>query len=494
MITYKLTESSPAYQAYCNVIGGVALTIALFMTGPVIAQAPSSHRNNPAADSERQALPSPSGDPIGIDPATDPILNLARVATPMPEFRLAIGAAVMRNPGLGEAIAQRDEAQAARNEARARQYPTLDIAVSSFRVVSRRFSDDPQNLLERQRPAFRTDATGRLQQPLMDFGASSSRIRAGNKRLEAAIAGIEDSSTQIALRAIAAWCNIYGYRALVKLGEAFAASQAALRDKIAERIKSGVAAPADAAQVESYIASSNAQLSDFRRPLANAEAQYIELVGRPAPVALGRAPPPDLAILSSASLGDDAGALPAVRAARSIADAAAQELKAAKSEQLPALSFGFDVGRYGFIENNGDYDARASLSLNFRLFGGGAQRVAQYAARAHGADARFRRTRAEAERDANIAWTDVVALEESRAAIEDNYIASRRSRDVLVERFRVARGTLFDVLGAEANYFSVAARYVETVTELDAARYVLLARTGKLLNLLGIESIAMRRQ
>ena len=426
-----------------------------------------------------------------IDPATDPILNLARVATPMESFVTAIGAAVVRNPGLGEAIAQREEAQAARNEARARQYPTIDLSLSNFQIVARNFSNDPQNLLERQRPAYRTDALGRLQAPLLDFGANSNRIRAGNKRLEAAIADIEDSSAQIALRAIAAWYNVFGYRALVKLGEAFADSQAGVRDQIAERIDSGVAAAGDVAQVDSYIASSRAQLADFRRALANAEAQYAQLVGAPAPASLGRAPPPDLDIVSPAALGEDAGALPAVRAARSSAEAAEHDLKALKSDQLPTLTFGFDVGRYGLVENTGDYDARANLTFNLRLFGGGDQRVAQYAARARGADARFRRTREDAERDARIAWSDVTALEASRAAMEDNYIASRRSRDVLAERFRVARGTLFDLLGAEANYFGVAARYLQTVTELDTARYVLLAKTGKLLDVLHLDPRAL---
>lgn len=441
----------------------------------------------PRDGTPRAGLPRPTSDPMRIDPATDPILNLAQASSPIEAFRAAIGDAVKRNPGLGESVARREEAKAARNEARARQYPTVDLALSNFQVVSRAFSNDPQNLLERQRPRYRTDATARLQQPVFDFGAGSDRIRAGNARLAAAIADIEDSSAQIALRAIAAWYNVYGFRALVRLGEVFAAGQTDVRGKIAERIRGGVAAPGDAAQVESYIASSNAQLAEFRRSLANAEAQYTELVGQPPAPDLGRAPAPDLAVVKAATLATDAEALPLVRAARLVAEAAGQDLKAARADTLPSVNFGVDAGRYGVIETRRDYDLRANLSLNWRLFGGGAQRIDQVRARAHGADARFRRTREEARRDATIAWSDVAALEASRAAIEQNYVASRQSRDVLAERFRVARGTLFDLLGAEANYFGVAARYVQTVTELDTARYVLLARTGNLLDALAIE-------
>ena len=90
-------------------------------------------------------------------------------------------------------------------------------------------------------------------------------------------------------------------------------------------------------------------------------------------------------------------------------------------------------------------------------------------------------------RDAQIAWSDIAALTAAQGAIEANYVASRRSRDVLAERFRVARGTLFDVVVADNNFFSVAARYIQATTELDTARYALLARTGRLLATLQIE-------
>ena len=76
------------------------------------------------------------------------------------------------------------------------------------------------------------------------------------------------------------------------------------------------------------------------------------------------------------------------------------------------------------------------------------------------------------------------ALEQQLEALEASYIASRRSRDVIVERFRVARGTLFDVVAAEDAYFESATAYIQALTELDAARYVLLSRMGRLLDAL----------
>lgn len=465
------------------------------LPAPVIVQAPA--RLAPAIDpldstgplyAQRDGgLPAPGGDPMAIDPARDPVLALARASSPVATFNRAIGEAVARNPALDEAVAQADEAEAVRNEARTRQYPVIDLSLTHFETLSRAFSNDPLNILERSRPRFRTDASLRAQQPLFDFGSTGNRIRASGQRMEAAIAGIEDSSAQIALRAIGAWYQVYGYRALVRLGEAFVASQGDLRARVQDRVRRGAAAAGDVAQVDSYVASSAAQVAIFRRQLASAEAQYLQVVGSPAPADLGRAPVPDLSGVGADRLAGLAGELPAVRAAKFAARASDYDAKAIRADALPTVSLGVDSGRYGLLQNPYDYDIRGNVTLNLRLFGGIQQRIDQADARRRGANARLQRTQQEALRDAQIALSDVSALEEAQGALEENYLASRRSRDVLAERFRVSRGTLFDLIGAEANYFGVAARYVQTVTELDTARYILLARTGRLLGAVGVD-------
>lgn len=432
-------------------------------------------------------LPTPSGDPLAIDPNADPLLRLARSESSPVIFREAIAAAVVRNPAFDEAIADRDEAEAARNELRARNTPIVDLSLSSFKVIDRAFSNDPGNILERQRPDHRTDAIARVQQAFIDFGASKARVKAGNDRLLAAAAGIEDMGSQLALRAVAAWYNVHGYRTLVALGEAFASSQREVRGRVEERITQGVSAAGDLAQVDSYIASADTQLAEFRRSLASAEATFVAVTGAPPPADLGRAPVPDLSGISASAVTQGVDGLPTVRAANALASAARREARALWADLMPKVTLGVDAGRYGVFETKKDYDIRGNVTLNWRLGGGGLERRDQGFARAESAEARARRTREDAARDAEIAWADVIALEQARASIEQNYLASRRSRDVIAERFRVSRGTLFDVVAAESNYFSVAARYIQTVTELDTARYVLLARTGGLLPALGID-------
>ena len=433
-----------------------------------------------------QELPPASGAPLAIDFARDPVLGLGRGEAPYGQFREFVAAAVARNPATAESAATEDEAEAAMRQAREQTLPQVDLTLSSYRVITREFSNDPQNIIERSRAAQRTDALASVQQTIFDFGAGEHRVRAAAARLRAAGADLEASADRIALNAVAAWYEVFGYRALVELTEAFALGLQELRAAVQLRIREGVSAEGDLAQVDSYIAQAAARIARFRRQLAQAEARFEALTGAPVPASLGRAPVPPLSIASSDQAEDAAGNTAAVRSAQATADAAARDARAARAERFPLVTAGVDAGRYGVFETDRDYDIRGRVTVRQRLFGGVEPRAEQFNARARAADARALRIRVEAERDAAIAWADVRALEAQLAALEAAYSASRRSRDVLVARFRALRGSLLDVTQAESAFFESATAYIQALTELDAARYVLLSRTGQLLDRLGI--------
>ncbi|HEX8466475.1 MAG TPA: TolC family protein [Allosphingosinicella sp.] len=461
---------------------------------PTPSSPPSSLRQTspitPAAVLPRTGpptLPGPTHDPLNIDPGKDPILQLARSQASPEMFRSVVSTAVERHPATQEARATSAEAGAVVDEARERRLPSIDLSVSSYRVISRDFSNDQQNIIERSRPSARTDAILNVNQTVYDFGASADRVLAAGARLRAAAAEAEASADRIALNTVASWYDVFAYRALVALSESFVANQQELREAVEERVQQGVSAPGDTARVESYLASAQTRLAGFRRLLANAEARYAELTGSPPPAYLERAPIPQTPALTRDAAALAAMSTPAARSAQAMADSARREARATKNDRLPQISAGIDAGRYGVFENDRDYDIRGRVTLRQRLFGGTEARVAQARARAVSADARAARVRDEASRDAAIAWSDVRALEEQLRALEASYLASRQSRDVLIERFINSRGNLFDVVAAEDAYFETATAFIRTLAELDAARYVLLSRTGNLLDALGID-------
>lgn len=440
-----------------------------------------------------QQLPSPTGRPLEIDFADDPVLALQRQQAPLDSFRTIVALAVARNPALGEAVAGVDEAEAGIEEAEAIMLPNGEVSLTRYQVLTRDFSNDPENIIERSRPSERTDALASLQQILYDFGAGHDRIRGAGARLRAASAEIDASADRVALSAIAAWYDLFGYRALVALSAAYVDSLEDMRGEVQARIREGVSAETDIALADAYIARAQSRLAQFRRQLAGAEARFRAVTGVAPPASLERAPVPvrdistrDEAILAAATNAN-------VRSADAQAEAARHQANAARADRLPQLSASVDAGRYGVFENDRDYDVRARATIRYRLFGGTDAQGEQASARARGASARADRIRDEAERDAAVAWSDVRALEQQLTALRSTYIASRRARDAIAERFRAARGSLFDVVESEDSYFASATAFIQGLTELDAQRYVLLSRTGQLLDALSISPTSLGR-
>jgi adhesin transport system outer membrane protein len=382
---------------------------------------------------------------------------------------------VARNPALAEAQAAGDEARAARSEARAALLPTVTLGLSSYRTLSRQFDTDPNYVVERLRAPQRTDATVSLDQPLFDGGASSKRIGAAGERLRAAAAGVDSAAEDIALRAIAAWYDVYAGRTLVQLDTGYAAEIGTMREALGERISRGASAATDVARMDSVAASIATRLAGYRRQLANAEARFAQLTGAPPPAVLDRAPLLGNVPLNGTDAREAADDSPAVQGAAAQASGSRKDARAAHADLLPRVSAGMDAGRYGVFENDQNYDVRARVSLNYRFSFGAGARAHQADARASAADARAARVREEAARDAAIARSDLDALDEQIVALRQSYIAARRSRDVLAERFRVSRGDLFDVMASNTAMFDAAAAYIEALSQRDAAHYVLLA-------------------
>ena len=439
------------------------------------------------AEEQPTSLARPSGDPLAVDIGQDPILQLSRRHGSAADFRRAVAAAVAGHPGTAEFEAMRAEAEAVRAEARERRLPSIDINLSSYQVIAREFSNDPNNILERSRPAARTDAIIAVQQNLFDFGAADRRVAAAGARLRAAAAEAEAAADRVALAAIASWYDVFAYRTVVDITDGFITSQQELRDAVEQRIEQGVSARGDTARVESYIASAQTRLARFRRLAAAAEARFTELTRSPPPADLQRAPVAELPQLTRDAASNAAAARPEAKAAEALAQAARHEAKAVRADRLPQVSAGIDGGRYGVFETDRDYDIRGRVTVRHRLFGGSNARVTQAEARVRQAEARAIRIREEGSRDAAIAWSDVQALEAQLVALERSYLATRRSRDVLLERFIHSRGDLFDVVAADDAYYETAVGYIQALSELDAARYVLLSRMGRLLETLGIE-------
>ena len=438
-------------------------------------------------------LPDPDPMPLAVKLDSDPILAIADAIADEAAFHEVIGEALKANPTLTEGQADGAAAWAAKRGARSAIFPRIDLGLNANRAIAREFSNDPDNVLERARGSGRFDATATLEQILFDFGATGMRIDAAIERVGAAEAELDRKSETVALRAIAAWYDLFAYGHLTELADHFIGQNEKLRSDVEFRIAQGVAAPVERARIDSAIASAKLRRAQYQREYQNARARFKELFAIDAPNRIVRAPAPELERLSDDALTQRAGNTTPVRVAEALARALRNDSRAARAETGPNLSAGVDAGRFGLLEaGRRDYDVRARVTMRWRLLGPGDARADEARARAESADARALSVKLEAEREARISWADVGALDDMLNAYRDDYVASRVTRDAVTERFRVARGSLFDALDAEDRLFLAAANYIRGLSERDAATFVALARSGDLLRVLNIDPADQR--
>lgn len=418
----------------------------------------------------------------------DDLRQLLAVHEDVGAFREAIARGLADNPLIAQRRANTAEAQAAKREARSAIFPTIDLAVSANRAIAREFSNDPDNVIERSRGPGRADISALINQTLYDFGAAGWRIAAASARIDAAQADVDSAYGEIALRAIGAWIDVAAYARLTALADNHLAAQNGYRTMLQSRIVQGVSAPADHARLDAAVAISGQRAARFMQELGNAEARYREIFGAEASLPSRRPPIFELTDAEIEEIIMASQNTAPVRSARAQARGAREDARAARSDTLPNVGVGLDAARYGIFEpGRTDYDVRARVTLRYRFFGPGEARADQAAARASAALSRSDSVFREAEREARIAVSDVTALGNSTQAYDAEYRASKVTRDAEVARFRIARGTMFDVLAAEDRYFASAVSYLRSTSELDAARYVLLDRVGILISELGIK-------
>ena len=465
----------------------LVFSVAMLIGGSnsAFAHAQTDHSS---AENQSALLSKPGDRPLAIDFTDDPVLALANAFVDPTQFRSFVIAAVHASPVETEARALERAAKARVAVARAGYLPTIDMGLSAFTTLERNFSDDPDNFIERSRPRERVDFTFSIAQPLVDFGATGGRVAAAAARLRAAGFDREARTSEVAGELIWAWTEVFAYHALARLTDEYLQDLDVADRAIEARIARGIAPAGDRVRVAAMRAQAQVDLAQLSQLLANARSRFAQISNAPPPANLLRPP-----LLSDTALRYEAAILaadtaPQVESAKARAEASRRLARAAEAEKYPRLTARLDHGRYGIYEpGRDDYDTRATLNLNWRILGGGTWAQARAAqADADAAQAVADRIASEARRDAILALNDVEATQAQVRALEAAYRAARQSRDIVAAQFDTARATLFDLTQAQGAYVAAGSAYIRALADLDRARYILLLRTGGLLDALGL--------
>jgi adhesin transport system outer membrane protein len=431
----------------------VSFLLALAMVGPVAASAPA------------QATPGDNG------------LLEALAGRPAVDFAQRLAAAANALPAVGESRETLVVAEAQTAQARSRLFPTLGLDVNSADTLARDFQRTSTQF-ESLVPRRRTDAIGSINQLLVDWGATSARIRAGQFSETAAAAEVQATRVDQTVAMVATWHEAIAARHALALATQHAVRLNELADDVVARQAAGADSAAEVARASSAAAQASARQTDVGRRDAAARARLVELFG-------GNAPEPE-----RAPLPPNAGSAidtPELRAARADAAARRAATSAASADRLPRVDARVAGSSFDLLgSGRPDYDVRATVTMTTRFGVGGAEaaRVRELAATARRADFTAARIAAENARELAQAEAELVALSAALPARRTAHENAVAARDLIALRFAAARGTLFDVLVSEREALEASLALVEAELQLDVARWLVLARRGTLLGVI----------
>ncbi|MEM9878646.1 MAG: TolC family protein [Pseudomonadota bacterium] len=406
-------------------------------------------------------------------------------------FRLAVRLAVYAHPNVRGALAERARVTQTRREAFAGLLPTVSVGLSGQQQISSSFDDFAGDLVvESAQPRRRVDVTVGGEQLVFDSGATFARMDAADQRIDEAAAQALVEAGSVALSAVTTYLEVAQFGRLQKVGAALVARHDAILDQVSLRYDNGVGNIQDVARVKARKATAIAQLAGFDRGLAAAQSRYLQLFPDTPEMDILR---PAL-LVGAAATEEDTLSLalsvnPAVRQAQARAQAANLDYKAVKRGNLPSLSVAVNATRFGVFQDRSDYDVRGRLVVDYDLYAGGARKARERQSFQQARQASFQsdQIRLEVERDTRIAVRDLAVLTAQIETLQAALLANSEARDAFTEQFAVARGSLLDLLQAEADFFAAEIALINGVMERDVAHYQLLVQTGEILDVFGVD-------
>lgn len=406
-------------------------------------------------------------------------------ATETEAFKQRVYDAIASHPRVRSAFARTGQAAADTNMARAALRPQLSMEVQGRTSLARDFGNDFDDLVDRSQSDDDARASLVARQLIFDGGAASGRLRAARLLEHKAEARAEAEINQFALTAITTYYNVVRYRMVRDLAHSNVTRHQELLSDIEARLSQGVGDARSVARGQARLADARAQLISVERQLEAANNNYVEFFGMmPDNVSLPQAPFAQLPSREDAQQTAISRS-PALAAAISEQDARKAEYRAARTEKfIPSLSVELRGTRYNIGESGEDYDLSAILAVNYSLYSGGLKSARENRALQHMRETQFNAEAMQREiiRRVHTAHQQVTSWAGELVLLKTAAVSNAQSREIFLEQFSVAGGSVLDVFQAEQDYVSAAKRYIDGSVEYALSAYALLGETGQLLH------------
>jgi outer membrane protein len=418
-------------------------------------------------------------------------LSLAAPVSKAESLREALTAAYLFNPTLKAARAQLRSADNGVALAKAGFRPQITALASAGRAdVRNRWQgpagvvDDP--LFSGSGPSTPRTLAIAFRQNVFDGFRTLNAVKGAEATVEAGREDLRGAEQSVLLNAATAYAHVVRDQTIVQLRQDAVREFARQLVAVRQRFQFGGVSQTDVFQIQTALASAEADLSIARGTLDSSRAQFSQYIGHSAgtlqePAPAIRLVPASFGQASTASEAENPGILAAIFRER----AQGHRIKEVKGQLLPSLSLDATYGKGA--QDSSPYlkyseDSRVLGVLNVPLYEGGS-----VAAQIRGAIETQSQLREQIDEARERARERVSSAWGLYQAAMGNIAAGRRA--VEAARLTVAairgenalgqKGTS-DVIGAEQTYLNVRVALVSYRSDLVTATYTILEAMGRL--------------
>lgn len=398
----------------------------------------------------------------------------------------AISQAVLTNPGVGEASANRRATETELYQTQGSYLPQVRL---ESRIGPEKFTQDitPPPLGNTSWLNGR-EVSVTVRQIIFNGLTSIHEIWRQTARVNAAAFRVRERSELTALDAAEAYIDVVRFLRIVALANENVANHEELYENVRSRFAGGRTGEGDLQQALERVEAAKAARDEFARSLDDARSKYRKVVGLEAINLRFPGPLPDLPRSKDSALAVAIRQNPTLLAAESDKEAAKQAFHATGGAFVPSVSFegrashGIDADT--FIGKRDDVSGK--LVFSWDIFRGGqdlwqrtemAERYTEETMR----QARLQRDALEA---IDKAWAARTITANRVAALQRQLAAVKKTIVIYRNEYEIGRRSLIDLLNAENQNFDAAVSLTSARGVIVFADYQLLAAMGALLDYL----------
>lgn len=414
-----------------------------------------------------------------------PLMAEGELDVPATSVKQAVQKAINTNPEVNAAWFEFNAAADEERVAGGKFLPTVDLTAST----GKQDIDQKGGSVDYTRRTVGISVS----QTLFDGFAIENEVLSLNHTRLAKYYDLVQTSSAIALEAVASYEDVLKYRELVGLATENFAQHKRLYEAIIQKAQAGVARGVDLELAVGRLALAESNLLTEVTSLHDVSAKYLNVVGE--------LPANELDVDELSMLE-----LPAsVQEALKLAYEASPRFNAA-IEQVLSATADFEGRNAAFMpkvelkasHNRGDNvsgiegrhsDQILEIVATYNLFKGGSDVAAQDQFRNRLQFARQNRDKVctNLRQDLTVAYHDILQLTEKVGYLNQHQLSTSKAREAYKAQFDIGQRTLLDLLDTENEYFQAKRNYVIAQHDLVVAQARSLHETGKLLTSLGAQ-------